>query len=229
MTINVKEQSLKNKLDAANLNVLADELRALKIGSLLRAMPTSLRKKAPAVDASQLATLQSFGLADDGHALSILSAYARAGGVTGPLAIVAYGVTPATGQIAVAPNGDIVCLAADALTSVDINYQPEKYDVIELTLPVVPGTGVCALPQVATNPGAVLLLAAESISGAVVGTKIVLVPAGAAVATGKAALHTNKNSVWFAVADAVTSAKVKLAVSSSVDVDALLTAVAGAA
>lgn len=230
MTITVLEQSLKNRLDAANPNVLADELRALKFGDMLRALPTSLRKKAPAADAYQLATLQSLALPDDGKANSIFRAYARAGTATaGELTVKTYGTTPGSGEIAVAPNGSIVVLAADAWTSLDVVYLPEKYDVIELTLSVVAASGVCALPTLANNPGAVMLLEAEALVGTLTGKKIVLVPAAAAVATTKAALNLAKNSVWFAIADAVTSARVKLAVSSAVDVDALLTALATSA
>lgn len=217
--------SLKNKFNIANPNIVPDGLRIVKFGNVLRAIHTALRKKTVAASSYQLGTLQALALPDDGKAHSITRAYARSGaGTVGELAVQAYGAAPAAGQIAVAPNGDIVVLAADAWTSIDVSYQPEKYDLIELTLPVVPGTGVCALPTAVTAPGLVNLLEAEVLAGGSLGKKIILVPAAAAPAAGRALYKTTGDQVLFAIADAVTSARVKLAVCASTDIDALLEA-----
>jgi hypothetical protein len=223
MTIQEKEESLKNKINAGNPNVISDQFRALAFGDVLRASPTTLRKKAPAADPGSLATLTALVLAEDAKASSIYRATVRAGGVTGELTVKGYGVTPATGEIAVAPNGDIVTLAADAITDLDVTYLPEKYDVSEVTLPVA--THVLTIPATFTAKGVVLLLEAVANAGTTTGKKILLVPGAGAPAAGQARLNVAKSTVTFAVADAVTNATIKFATSAAVDVDALLTAI----
>lgn len=223
MTINVNPFSLKSELDKASPQFLADACRILKIGSVVRAARTTLRNKVPAASTVQLATLQSLVMADDAKASTIARAYARTGtGTAGELTTVAYGVTPAAGQIAVAPNGDIVTLAADAWTNLDVVYHPEKYDIAELILPVT--ANVLTLPAAVTTPGVVMLLETEALVGTVLGLKIVLIPGAGAPATGQARLNIAKTTVTFAGADAVTNARVKIAISSATDVDVLLTA-----
>lgn len=224
MTISTSATSLKSVLDNANPNTLADKFRALKIGSCIRAMTTFLRKKVPAASSYQLATLHAHVLPDDAKASTILRAFSRTGGVTGELVVKLYGVTPGTGEIAVGPNGDIVVLAADAITSLDVTYQPEKQDVYELTLDVPAATGICAIPASFVSQGVINLLEAEALTGTVTGRKIVLVP-GAAPATTQARLSAAKNTVLFNLAtDVVTSARIKFSVVPTTDVDALLTA-----
>lgn len=222
--MSVDENSLKNKLNDANPNGVADMLRVLKIGNVLRAGAAFLRKKVPAASAYQLATLQAVVLADDAKAATVLRAYSRAGTVTGELTPVAYGATPTTGQVAVAPNGDIVVLAADAITSLDLTYQADKYDLAEITLPVA--THVLTLTAALQAAGVVALLEAEALVGTSTGKKIVLVPGAGAPSAGQARLNVAKTTVTFAAADAVTSARVKVSVVAGTDVDALLTAAA---
>lgn len=229
MAITTLANSLKNVLNQANPNALADAFRVLGVGSFVRALPTTLRLKNMATAPANPyvgATLQALTLPDDAKANSIFRAFARTGTATATeLAAQAYGTTPGTGQIAVAPNGDIVTLAADAWTNVDVVYLPEKCDAIELTLPVVPGTGVCALPAAVTALGVVAMFEAEALAGTLTGKKIILVPGSAAPATTLAKLDLAHSQAKFAVADAVTSCRVKLGIASSIDVDALLTAV----
>lgn len=221
-------EPLRQHLDYANPSTLADSLRALGLGGMLRALPTMLRRKLPAADASQLATVQSIGLAADGRAASILRAYAlstSAAGTLGELAVQAYGTTPADAQIAVAPNGDIVVLAASAYTSIDVQYMPEKYDLVSLIgLPVVPGTGVCALPASVTTPGVSFIVKATAQAGTSTGVKRVFVPAAGAPAAGQVRLDVAKVNAQFAVADAVSLCDLQLAVSCAIDVDAVLEA-----
>lgn len=226
MTINVLENSLKNKLDAANPNVIADGMRIVKFGSILRASVTTLRRKDPAADAGSLATLEAVVLPDDGKALTILRAYARAGtGTLGELAVQAFGTTPAAGQIAVGPNGDIVVLAADAWTDLDVVYQPDKYDLAEVTLPVVANVATLP-PSLITNTRVVSLLDANATAATSTGRKIILVPGAGAPAAGQARLNLAKTTVTFAGADAVTQATIKVAIVAATDADALLTAAA---
>ncbi|HUU43035.1 MAG TPA: hypothetical protein VMX57_04610 [Planctomycetota bacterium] len=217
------ENSLKNLVNTGNPNALGDQFRALALGDMLRALPTFLRKKAPAADGGSLATLAALVLAEDGKASSISRATVRAGGVTGELTVVAYGATPSTGEIAVGPNGDIVTLAADAITDLDVVYQPEKYDTVEVTLTAT--AGVVTIPATFSGRGVVLLLDATATTGTATGRKIVLAPGAGAPAAGQARLNIAKSTVTFAAADAVTAATLKLAVASAIDVDALLTAI----
>lgn len=216
--------TLKDAVNSGNPNVLADQFRLLELGSMFKALPTFLRKKVPAASASSLATLLAVALPSDGKATTVIRATSKAGAVTGELALVAYGVTPATGEIAVGPNGDIVTLAADAITDLDVTYMPEKCDVVDLTLPVV--SNVLTIPATFTSKGVVLLMEATADAGTATGAKIVLVPGAGAPAAGQARLNIAKSTVTFAVADAVTSATVKLGVTSAADVAALLSATA---
>ena len=217
---------------------LPDMLNKISFGDFLRASKTYLRRKAPLVgatngsNANQLTTLQVIPTGDDAKAATILRAYAistSAAGTLGELAVQAFGATPADGQIAVAPNGDIVVLAASAYTSVDVVYEPEKQDVVEMLLPVVAATGVCALPttNAAIARGVISLLEAEILttSGAVTpAKKHILVPAAGAPATLQARLDVAKANVQFNQATDLPTGfvRVKLGVVPSVDVDALL-------
>jgi len=223
MTIAEKDTSLKNQLNLTDPNTLADMFRELGLGDMLRALPTTLRKKVPAADAGVLGTLQAVVLAEDAKAHSIFRAYARtATAGAGELTVAAPNATPTTGQIAVAPNGDIVVLAADAILDLDVVYLPEKYDTIELTLPVASNS--MALPAWVTARGVVALLEAVATAGTATGKKIILAPSAAAAAAGQARLVVAKSSVTFNNTDAVTAATVKLAVASAINVDALLSA-----
>jgi len=226
MTIGISATSLKSTLDNANPNTLPDKFRTIKVGSVLRAGTTFLRKKTPVASSYSLATLLALVLPDDAKAHNIHRAYARtATAGQGELAVVAYGTTPATGQIAVGPNGDIVTLAADAITSVDVVYQPEKQDIQETTLAVA--ANVLTLPSQFTGQGVINLLEVEATIGTSVGKKIVLVPGAGAPAAGQARLNLDKSTVTFAAADAVTQARVKFSTVPTTDVDALLTGDSG--
>lgn len=233
---------LKNAFDVAKPETVCDLLRTIAFGDLLRdQLPQVLRKQAPAADAAQLATLQSFGIVAKGApAASILRARAWRGTATPEeLAVQSYGTTPTTGQIAVAPNGDIVVLASDAWLDVDVTYAPERVDVVTLPpLPVV--SGVLTLPKsvldASSNRMVILLLSAVVTavsSGTATGAKIVLVPAGtqgspSLPATGKAQLSIDGLTVQFNNAtDHVSQAQVTLGVVSANDLDTLLESSSG--
>jgi len=215
-------ETIKQSINRADLNTLADELRKLGFGDMLRALPTTLRRKATAASPDHPVTEFAIVLPADAKAESIVRAYAIAGaGTLGPLAIVADGAVPAAGECSVAPNGDLVFAAADAWTSVDVTYQPVKADQFTFTGPVVPGTGEMALPVPATAAGVVALQSANALVGTSTGVKAVAAN-GAAPAAGKANLSLAKSQVQFAVADAVSSATVVLSLVAAIDVDAVL-------
>jgi hypothetical protein len=215
-------ETVKQMLDKANPNSIPDYFRVLALGGLLRGqISNQLFLKAPAADPLQLVAVQSIKLAEDGKALTILSAYARAGaGTPGPLSVVAAGTTPVAGEVAVAANGDLVFAAADAWTSVDVAYEPAKYDIAEFTLPVDAG-GILTIPADYVATGVLSAEVTKVSAGSALGGKIVLA-AGAAPAAGQAALSADKATVVFAVADAATEAKVKLALVPKVDFDAIM-------
>ena len=193
-----------------NPNTLADHLRMMGFARVLSAqVPQAMQKVDPALDPYQLATVESVGLPAFARASSVIRATVRAGGVTGELTPVAFGVTPATTEIAVAPNGEIVVLAADAITDMDVTFIPESgevYDIPEIEV----ATHVATLPTFVTSRGVVLLVEAEALTGTATGKKIILIPGAGAPAAGQARLNIAKSTVTFAAADAVTKARLKL-------------------
>jgi hypothetical protein len=208
-------------LNRSDLNTLADVFRKFALGNMFRSLPTTIRKSAVAVVASSGADPAVSAQAVDAPAAMIIGGYARSGaGAAGPLAVVAY-PPAAPNDVAIAPNGAIVTLPADAWTSVDVSYLPVKGDVVEVTSNVA--ANVLALPSNVTSAGAVMLLEAEALTGGSTGLKFVDA-IGAAPAAGEAALNLALTQVSFAGADAVTKARVKVLVCSAVDVNALLEA-----
>lgn len=216
----VMSETKKDSFNRADLNVLADMFRAFKLGDMIRALPTYLRKATTALSSSVVATARVVSSqSQEAPAAQILSAYARAGaGAPGALAIVAT-VPPAAGQVSIAPNGSLLTATADAWTDLDIAYTPEKGEVLSFSLPVVANT--LTLPSSVTDRGAVLLLSANATAGTVTGQKIIVAP-GTAPAATQSALNAAKTTVAFNAADAVTQATVTLLVASAADVSALL-------
>lgn len=217
--------TMKDLLNQASPQNIADALRALEFGDMVRALPTFLRKKAAAAGAASnynLATVAVYALPADCKAASIQRCTVRAGGATGEFTPQAYGTTPATTQCAVSPCGDIAFLLADLPTDFDVVFTPEKGDVVELTLDCT--ANVATIPSAYTAKGVILLAEAEATAGTSTGKKIVLVPGAAAPAAGQARLNAAKSTVTFAVADAVTKCRIKIVFASSVDMVAALDA-----
>lgn len=216
----------KTQLDRANPNDLPDLFRRLQLGGLLGGqIPQAIRRRDPAALAYVDSTLHAIQLPGYAKAASIVRATGIVGTVTGEFAPQAYGATPGTGECAVAPNGDIVFLGADAISSVDVTYIPERGEEIELVLPVTPSTGILEIPAAYSTSRSVLLLSeAESLTGTLVQKMEILVPTSSAPATTNARLSIAKTRVYFAVADAVTSARIKLVLAppASADLDLVL-------
>lgn len=207
--------AMKDALTRCNPNTLADMLRKLDLGALLRSQFNQVfRMKTPAADVGQLATLASFGLVSRGMcAAEVTRSYARAttaAGTLGELAIQAPSATPADGQIAVAPNGDIVALLASAYTNVDVEFVPARGEVVTLSDQVVTAN-VYAIPTEYTARGVVYLMSAQGITALGVTTDKIIVAPGAPAAT-QAALAVAKTSVNFNAADAVATCNVTLLV-----------------
>jgi hypothetical protein len=207
----------RDSLNRANPNTLPDLLRVARVGDLLGAsLPQHLRKvdmvAAPA-NPGNLATLDAIDLPDGAKASVILRANSHAGSVVGELTVVGKNVTPATGQIAVAPNGNIVTLAADAITNLDVAYVGEGPGTVVESYFAVASNAI-SLPVALTGPGVIALLEAEVVAGTGTGNKIILAPGGAPAA-GQAAITTSGATINFAAADAATRARVKLLVAPS--------------
>lgn len=220
----------KTAIDRANPGSLPTHLQNLGgLGSMLLGCVPVLRKKfnfdAAGASASHQSTLDAMALDCGAKAATILRATVRAGGVTGELAPQAFGATPATTQIAVAPNGDIVALGTDAITDVDVLYIPHGplKEVVLSGVTVDPATGIFNIPTAWTTRGVVYLHKAVATVGTVVGEKRILVPGAVNPATPSARLSVAKTAVHFTVADAVSKADITLAVLPSEDIYALLT------
>lgn len=216
--------TLAADIDRGNLNSVADALRLIKAGQTLQSDLKQTRRNvdmdALGVNPFDLGTLDA--LVPAVPAMNIFRAYARAGTAgTGEMTVVAPNTTPATGEIAVSPAGNIVTLAADAITDVDVEYMPARGDIFEFTGDVA--TGVMALPSQLTTRGVVLLIEAEALAGTITGNKVVLAPAAGLPATLTARLDVAKANVQFNDAtDGVTRARVKLLVAAAVEMTTVL-------
>jgi hypothetical protein len=195
------DKTLREIINSLNPNTLADALRTLKFGNfLLQHCRRALRSVVPVLATGRIA------LPEWCKANTVVSAYARstsAAGTLGALTVVAG--APADGQIAVGANGDILVAAASAYTAVDVIYEPEPGEVVELDLPVA--ANVINIPAV-YQPVAVLL-EANVTAGTATGDKTVLAPAAGAPAAGNARLDVAKDTVQFAAADGATRAIIK--------------------
>jgi len=163
--INVNPAAGVAALNGANPNQLAEVLRAIALGDVVRALPIPLNgfvldgsvaggAGVAATNPYVLAAAESITLPDDAKCGWLFGAYARAG--TGTKAQLTVdnnvpekfsGSEPAAGHVAVAPSGDLLFNHVDAWTSVDVLYMPMKYAVMELSLPVASSVLTLPLPQ----------------------------------------------------------------------------------
>lgn len=209
----VDDGTLRFAMDRANPNNVPDQLRRIGIGSLLQGQIEQVRRAvdfdAAGTDAGNLATTDALVLPDGGKAAVVHRAFARTGtGTLGELTVLARHVTPTlTTHIAVAPNGNIVTLAADVYTDVDVYYLPDRGDVLTTTFPVVSDDIV--LPASVTDRVVIGLWDANVVEGTSTGRKIILTPGGGPAA-GQASLDIAGTTVTFAGADAATRATVTL-------------------
>lgn len=239
MTIQGNAASLRLAANRVDPNKLPDILRSVNFGDMLRALPVALRgitldgsvgvAGAPVAATNKyvLAAAHSETLPDDAKAARIVRVYARSGsGTLGPLVIdgpLGYdsftGSEPAAGHCTISPTGDLLFQHADAWTSVDVVYEPEKFVMYEQTLAAA--SNQITMP---TAPGLILFVSeVEALIGTSVGKKIVDV-VGTAPAAGHAALDLAKLVLKFQATDAVTQARVKWGVIPAVDLNALLEA-----
>ena len=224
-------ETLRESMNRANANSIDGIFQAVNLGDILtQKFRRVVRANVPTIaDRTSGAGLSedAIKLPDYLKASRITRGWARstgAAGALGEMTVSAVTADPGAGEIAIAPNGDIVMQANDAYTSVDIDYYPAKGRVLSLDLTVVPGTGVCTLPSWLTALHPHMLLNATANTGGAIGAKVVDFRAAVAPAAGFACLNLIGTVVYFAVADAVTACTLKLMVDEGVDSQGLLTA-----
>lgn len=219
--------TLKDVTNKAAPGVLTDILHKLKFGDILRSMRTVVFAQVPnAAPTDMIAAVHTVQLPLDGKARKISRAWARAGTVTGNLVVDAapMGAATATGHVNVTESGDVSLAAADAITSIDVEYEPLKADILSFTGPVVAATGVMALPAAFVAQGFQALISANALTGTTTGVAAVIASGAVPGTTRQANMDVLKKQVQFRIADAVTSATVVLAQVPAVDVPALLQA-----
>lgn len=183
-------------LDETNPNKVDPALHELPLGRAMNLLPKFYRGTV---------TAHVLTLPDGSKASAILSAFATIGTVVGYFTPIVASAALATTQCKITPTGDILFLAADAVTEAEVVYVTVEGELITRTIQVVAGTGVGALPS--TDVG-VLLLSATVTAGTTLGAKTVLVRTAGAPATTEVRLAANGDNILFAVADAVTLATV---------------------
>lgn len=223
--------SLKDALNRASLSHLPDMLQVVKLGDFMRSATCRLYKKAASapVPLDQIAAVHTIKLPMDCKAARILRAYARAGsGTPGELTQATAPMTSATsaGQINISAAGDLTFAAADAWTSVDVEYVPEELEVFSMTLPVA--SNDIALPAFITNRGAVMLMRATLDTGTVTGEGKIIAPGARSSTTLQVNLDAAKAVVQFVAADAVTKATFWVGVAPAQNRNDLLAASEGA-
>lgn len=224
-------------------NTVADYLQAEGgIGQIhLGQLPQMRHRMVPVVDPGDPVgggTLISLVLPDEAKAdpSGVVSLYVRAvsgGAVTGYYVAKSTTpfTTPTTGTFSSQPNGNVMLLAADLPTDVDVTYIPQRGKVVTLDAQPVSGDSY-AIPSFLTatpNPnspgmpgGVIVLLEAYALVAGVPVQKGIRAPNSANPAAGFAVLDVAKQHVLFAVADAVTSCRVKLLVCPDVDLQVAL-------
>ena len=227
-------ETLREATNRANPNGLGAILQSLAVGDMLTQRTERYLSGAVPLAADAVleggVSVDRIRLPENCKASRIRRAFARAttgGGTLGYMTVTALNAVPGASEISIAPNGDIVLLAANAFTSVDVQYEPVIGRVVELVdVPVDPATGICALrpPLVAMHPH--MLIKAEITLGTVRGKCTIAYRATAApAATLFANLDLPGANVRFLVADGVRRVNLTLLVDGNVaDPQVLLTA-----
>lgn len=203
-------RALLTVLDETNPNKLADAMKELPVGRAFNLAPKFYRGAV----ASNVLVLPA-----GAKAIGIIYALATAGTTAGYQDILPTSATLATGQCKVDAKGDIVFFATDAVTAAEVSYVTVEGDLVTRDITVVPGTGIGVLPDTG-----IVLLSATSLTGTLVAAMTVLSRTATAPATGNARLDLNGTQVRFAVADAVTTARVTYLKVPTRTVDAALRA-----
>jgi hypothetical protein len=184
-------RTLKDVLDESNPGKLASAMQVARAGSLLA---TSSQYRALTI-VTHIGVLPNYA-----KAAQLLTVFATAGTTAGAKAVVAG--TPATGQVAINPAGDVLFAAVDAVTAAEVTYVPERGPVISETVPVVSNVATPLQGRKVRN-----LISSTATVGTSTGAKTT-VARGTTPTAGQAAINTLGTGVAFAAADAVTQATI---------------------
>lgn len=188
-------RELKTVLDEANPNKVPNAQQILRAGRAFGLVARTI---------SGTVTSHILTLPDDAKAVALLKGFARAGTVTGYKEPVADDATLAAGEMQVNAAGDVLFLAADAVTEAEVTYLVQEGEVIEETLPVA--SDLATLTP--STRRAVILIEVSASTGTSGGAKT---PAarGSTPGAGFAAITTDGTQIEFAAADAISEATVK--------------------
>lgn len=142
-----------------------------------------------------------FALPEAAKASAILTAFATTG-TPGFLTVV--NGTPAAGEIAVSPTGDIALNIADSITNVELVYMPQEGAIFEDLVDVA--ASVSTLLQ---SRGGVILLEAEVLTGVIPGVKAVIARASAATASSASLDAAGTGITWDITDVVVGTARIK--------------------
>jgi hypothetical protein len=191
-------EKLRDSINRSDPNVAHDINRVLRFGNVLTGLRRAIRGQVPVALTIVLPNLAK--------AERVLSAYSRAGGTTGPLAVSATPLTPGAGEVGWTPTGDILFNVADGITSVDVEYEP-VVNVEEVTL-----TGYPVVADTLTLPAsallAVALLEVTGYTALGVATQKTVMVAGTVPNATECALDAAKATIAFNAADTVVRADV---------------------
>lgn len=181
---------LRDVLDESNPNKTADANRLLRAGSAAALLPRTARVVVVAGTGVGL-------LPELAKAAQILRCYVSAGGVTGYFTPLKGDATPATTQVAISPTGDLLFLAADAVTEAEVVYVGDEGEIFEDVLVVAGSNATLPLGR-----RAVRLLSAEVLTGLVLGAKAID-DRGTAAGAGEATLSVTGAIAQFNATDVV--------------------------
>lgn len=181
-------RNLKAALNEANPNKIAAVLNAVRSGAAFGAIPQFFRGTV---------TADVLALPEELRAAAVLQGFRVAGGATGQIIPEVQGTTPAAGEAAPNPVGNVVFAAADVVTEAEVMYLPFQGEIFE-DFVVVAASSATLL---GSRRGAVLL-SAEVVTGVIPGAKTVDFR-GAAIAAGEVGLALSGLTVTFNAADVV--------------------------
>jgi len=192
---------LRDAFNEGNPNKIPDANQLAKMGDALAGGERYLKSAALGTVTAHVLTLPA-----DAKAHRLVGGFiiAATAGV-GVLDPVAEDAALASGQAQITAAGDILFLAADAVTEAEVYYHTAEQKPVTVDVTVVAATGVASLvPRAGLR-----LISAEALTGTVTGVFTVLARGvlQAGLATTQAALQPDGETVEFLIADAVTSAR----------------------
>lgn len=186
--------NLREALNEGNLNRIDAMAQRVKLGDCIDCIPRTV------MNAAVNTANDRVELPEAAKAIAVLAAHDITNG-QGMIPEPLVGTVPAAGEIGVAPNGDLVCAAADNVEFLDACYVSPDADVVEWENVPVAGS-IATLPN---SRRAWILLEAEILTGVDPQTieGVAIEARGAAPADNGAALGDGGTTVVFNAGDVV--------------------------